>query len=138
MWSLGILLLELCTGDTIFPTDDAKFFMAVQAFDEPFPEWMLENAVVIGQGTEHDKLAYFRRKGEKQIEFQPFEISIELNSLLESLKRDKRSILGKRCDSEDCELLFQLILDCLRVDPMERISSLAALVHPLFDVNLTI
>ncbi|KAH9761031.1 serine/threonine-protein kinase AFC3 [Citrus sinensis] len=122
MWSVGCILVELCTGEALFQThENLEHLAMMERALGPLPEHMIRRA---SRGTEK----YFRRGS--RLNWPEGAVSRESIKAVKKLDRLKNmvSLHVDRARSTLTDLLHGL----LRYDPSERLTARQALNHPFF------
>ncbi|KAL1833161.1 hypothetical protein DCAR_0103226 [Daucus carota subsp. sativus] len=125
MWSIGCILVELCSGEALFQTHENLEHLAMmeKVLGRPLPEHMIQRA---DRGSEK----YFRRHRLNWPEGAVSRESIKSVKKLDSLKNMLSPYL--ECSrSSFIDLLHQL----LKFDPKERLTARDALGHPFFQTS---
>ncbi|KAK9208031.1 hypothetical protein WN944_000383 [Citrus x changshan-huyou] len=122
MWSVGCILVELCTGEALFQThENLEHLAMMERALGPLPEHMIRRA---SRGTEK----YFRRGS--RLNWPEGAVSRESIKAVKKLDRLKNmvSLHVDRARSTLTDLLHGL----LGYDPSERLTARQALNHPFF------
>ncbi|KAK6140665.1 hypothetical protein DH2020_025599 [Rehmannia glutinosa] len=121
IWSVGCILVELCTGEALFQThENLEHLAMMERVLGPLPEHMTRRA---NRGAEK----YFRRSRLNWPEGAVSRDSIRAVRKLDQLK----NLVSRHVDSSRGALV-NLLHGLLKFDPSERITARQALDHPFF------
>ncbi|KAK4579529.1 hypothetical protein RGQ29_029268 [Quercus rubra] len=114
LWSLGCILVELCSGEVLFPNDSIVMILArMIGMLGPIDLEMLE------QGQETDK--YFTQ------EYDLYHINEETNQLEYIIPES--SVLEHRLQGTD-DMFIDFVRNLLEINPKQRPTAVEALEHP--------
>ncbi|XP_030929826.1 serine/threonine-protein kinase ppk15 isoform X3 [Quercus lobata] len=114
LWSLGCILVELCSGEVLFPNDSIVMILArMIGMLGPIDLEMLE------QGQETDK--YFTQ------EYDLYQINEETNQLEYIIPES--SLLEHRLQGTD-DMFIDFVRNLLEINPKQRPTAVEALEHP--------
>lgn len=114
LWSLGCILVELCSGEVLFPNDSIVMILArMIGMLGPIDLEMLE------QGQETDK--YFTQ------EYDLYHINEETNQLEYIIPES--SLLEHRLQDTD-DMFIDFVRNLLQINPKQRPTAVEALEHP--------
>ncbi|KAH6757620.1 hypothetical protein C2S51_038768 [Perilla frutescens var. frutescens] len=121
IWSVGCILVELCTGEALFQThENLEHLAMMERVLGPLPEHMLKKA---SKGAEK----YFRRSRLNWPEGAVSRDSIRAVRKLDLLK----NLISRHVDSPRSSLV-NLLHGLLKFEPSERLTARQALEHPFF------
>ncbi|XP_031405116.1 serine/threonine-protein kinase AFC3 isoform X2 [Punica granatum] len=122
LWSVGCILVELCSGEALFQTHESLEHLAMmERVLGPLPEHMIVRA---SQGAEK----YFRRQSRLNWpEGASSRESIRAVTKLNSLQKLISRYAGPTTSSLSC-----LLQGLLKYEPSERLTAREALSHPFF------
>ncbi|GER40376.1 protein kinase [Striga asiatica] len=121
IWSVGCILIELCTGEVLFQThENLEHLAMMERVLGPLPEHMARKA---NKGAEK----YFRRSRLNWPEGAVSRESIRAVRKLDQLK----NLVSRHVDSSRSALV-NLLHGLLKFDPSERLTAREALEHPFF------
>ncbi|CAI0441288.1 unnamed protein product [Linum tenue] len=121
IWSVGCILVELCTGGALFQThENLEHLAMMERVLGPLPEHMISKA---NRGAEK----YFRRTRLNWPEGAVSRESIRAVRKLDNLKE-----MVYRHTESSRTLLVDLLRGLLKYDPSERLTARDALGHPFF------
>ncbi|CAI0441528.1 unnamed protein product [Linum tenue] len=121
IWSVGCILVELCTGGALFQThENLEHLAMMERVLGPLPEHMISKA---NRGAEK----YFRRTRLNWPEGAVSRESIRAVRKLDNLKE-----MVYRHTESSRTLLVDLLRGLLKYDPSERLTARDALDHPFF------
>ncbi|KAK8496140.1 hypothetical protein V6N11_061472 [Hibiscus sabdariffa] len=122
MWSVGCILIELCTGEALFQThENLEHLAMMERVLGPLPEHMIRRA---NRGAEK----YFRRGS--RLNWPEGAVSRESIRAVKKLDRLK-NMLSQHVESSRYSLA-DLLEGLLKYDPSERLTARQALNHPFF------
>ncbi|XP_051151454.1 serine/threonine-protein kinase AFC3-like isoform X3 [Andrographis paniculata] len=122
LWSVGCILVELCTGEALFQThENLEHLAMMERVLGSLPEHMIRKA---NKGAEK----YFRRSRLNWPEGAVSRESIRAVRRLDQLK----NLVARHVDSSRSSLV-DLLYGLLKFDPRERLTARQALRHPFFD-----
>ncbi|KAK8645144.1 hypothetical protein V6N13_118993 [Hibiscus sabdariffa] len=122
LWSVGCILIELCTGEALFQThENLEHLAMMERVLGPLPEHMIRRA---NRGAEK----YFRRGS--RLNWPEGAVSRESIRAVKKLDRLK-NMLSQHVESSRYSLA-DLLEGLLKYDPSERITARQALNHPFF------
>ncbi|XP_020550307.1 serine/threonine-protein kinase AFC3 isoform X3 [Sesamum indicum] len=120
IWSVGCILVELCTGEALFQThENLEHLAMMERVLGPLPEHMIRRA----EGAKK----YFRRSRLNWPEGAVSRESIRAVRKLDQLK----NLVSRHVDSSRSSLV-NLLHGLLKFDPSERLTARQALEHPFF------
>ncbi|EEF45929.1 serine/threonine-protein kinase AFC3 isoform X2 [Ricinus communis] len=126
LWSVGCILVELCSGEALFQThENLEHLAMMERVLGPLPDHMIRNA---NRGAE----IYFR--GASRLNWPEGAVSRESIRAVKKLDRLKDMISQQVERSRT--LLIELLHGLLKYEPSERLTAQQALNHPFFK-NLT-
>ncbi|OMO61870.1 hypothetical protein CCACVL1_23202 [Corchorus capsularis] len=126
LWSIGCILIELCTGAALFQThENLEHLAMMERVLGPLPEHMIRRA---NRGAEK----YFRRGS--RLNWPEGAVSRESIRAVKKLDRLK-NIVSQHVDSSR-NSLSDLLEGLLKYDPSERLTARQALNHPFFKNEL--
>ena len=121
VWSIGCIVVELLSGDLLFPThSDPEHLVMIEKNSGAFPGWMVAKAAssglrrLWGRGTD-----ICEEEADRQLEHW------------ENIRGFK--VAGERVGEGH---LGDLVGRCLEIDPNRRITCAAALRHPFFQQRI--
>ncbi|KAL9176884.1 hypothetical protein ABFS82_01G024300 [Erythranthe guttata] len=121
IWSIGCILVELCTGEALFQThENLEHLAMMERVLGPLPEHIIRRA---NRGAEK----YFKRSRLNWPEGAVSRDSIRAVRKLDPLK----NLVSRHVDSSRSALL-NLLHGLLKFDPSERLTPRQALEHPFF------
>ncbi|XP_042039293.1 serine/threonine-protein kinase AFC3-like isoform X1 [Salvia splendens] len=121
IWSVGCILMELCTGEALFQThENLEHLAMMERVLGPLPEHMIQKAT---KGAEK----YFRRSRLNWPEGAVSRDSIRAVRKLDLLK----NLVSRHADSPRSSLV-NLLHGLLKFEPSERLTAREALEHPFF------
>ncbi|XP_057799579.1 serine/threonine-protein kinase AFC3 isoform X2 [Salvia miltiorrhiza] len=121
IWSVGCILVELCTGEALFQThENLEHLAMMERVLGPLPEHMIEKAT---KGAEK----YFRRSRLNWPEGAVSRDSIRAVRKLDLLK----NLVSRHAHSSRSSLV-NLLHGLLKFEPSERLTARQALEHPFF------
>eukprot|EP00268_Persea_americana_P006329 TRINITY_DN1229_c0_g1_i18.p1 TRINITY_DN1229_c0_g1~~TRINITY_DN1229_c0_g1_i18.p1 ORF type:complete len:326 (-),score=49.19 TRINITY_DN1229_c0_g1_i18:434-1411(-) len=121
MWSVGCILVELCSGEALFQThENLEHLAMMEKVLGPLPEHMIRTA---SRGTEK----YFRQG---RLNWPGGAVSRESIRAVKKLNRLK-DLVSQHVDKSKT-FLTDLLQGLLRFDPSERLTAQEALNHPFF------
>ncbi|CAK9164511.1 unnamed protein product [Ilex paraguariensis] len=121
LWSVGCILVELCSGDMLFQThENLEHLAMMERVLGPLPEHMIRST---NQGTEK----YFR-----QSRLNWPEGAVSRESIRAVKKLDPLKILIPQQVESSRSSLIDLLYGLLKFDPSERLTARQALDHPFF------
>ncbi|KAJ6915046.1 hypothetical protein NC651_017124 [Populus alba x Populus x berolinensis] len=122
LWSIGCILVELCSGEALFQThENLEHLAMMERVLGPLPEHMILKA---NRGAEK----YFRRGS--RLNWPEGAVSRESIRAVKKLDRLKLMI-SQNVDSSRSPLI-DLLHGLLKYDPSERLTAWQALNHPFF------
>lgn len=122
IWSVGCILVELCTGEALFQThDNLEHLAMMERVLGPLPEHMIRKA-------SKDAEKYFRRSHLNWPEGAVSRESIRAVRKLDQLKK----LVSQHVDSSRSSLV-NLLHGLLKFEPSERLTAQQALDHPFFN-----
>ncbi|XP_057957386.1 serine/threonine-protein kinase AFC3 isoform X1 [Malania oleifera] len=122
LWSVGCILVELCSGEALFQThENLEHLAMMERVLGPLPEHMIRRA---NRGAEK----YFRRG--YRLNWPEGAVSRESIRAVKKLDRLK-DMISQRVDRSR-SLLTELLFGLLKFDPSERLTARQALNHPFF------
>ncbi|KAG6770654.1 hypothetical protein POTOM_026343 [Populus tomentosa] len=122
LWSIGCILVELCSGEALFQThENLEHLAMMERVLGPLPEHMILKA---NRGAEK----YFRRGS--RLNWPEGAVSRESIRAVKKLDRLKLMI-SQNVDSSRSSLI-DLLHGLLKYDPSERLTAWQALNHPFF------
>ncbi|KAG6772722.1 hypothetical protein D5086_013827 [Populus alba] len=122
LWSIGCILVELCSGEALFQThENLEHLAMMERVLGPLPEHMILKA---NRGAEK----YFRRGS--RLNWPEGAVSRESIRAVKKLDRLKLMI-SQNIDSSRSSLI-DLLHGLLKYDPSERLTAWQALNHPFF------
>ncbi|KAF9681153.1 hypothetical protein SADUNF_Sadunf06G0195900 [Salix dunnii] len=122
LWSIGCILVELCSGEALFQThENLEHLAMMERVLGPLPEHMILRA---NRGAEK----YFRRGS--RLNWPEGAVSRESIRAVKKLDRLKLMI-SQHGDSSRSSLI-DLVHGLLKYDPSERLTAWQALNHPFF------
>ncbi|XVE71077.1 hypothetical protein DITRI_Ditri10aG0121200 [Diplodiscus trichospermus] len=122
LWSVGCILIELCTGEALFQThENLEHLAMMERVLGPIPEHMIQRA---NRGAEK----YFR-KGSR-LNWPEGAVSRESIRAVKKLDRPK-NMVSQHVESSRYTLV-DLLEGLLKYDPSERLTARQALNHPFF------
>ncbi|KAL2346887.1 hypothetical protein Fmac_000887 [Flemingia macrophylla] len=122
LWSVGCILIELCSGETLFQThENLEHLAMMERVLGPIPEHMIRRA---NKGAEK----YFKR--EWRLRWPEGAVSRESINAVKKLGHLK-DIVSCNVDSSRASLT-DLLSGLLTYDPTERLTARQALDHPFF------
>ncbi|XP_024985456.1 serine/threonine-protein kinase AFC3 isoform X1 [Cynara cardunculus var. scolymus] len=123
MWSVGCILVELCSGEALFQThENLEHLAMMERVLGPLPEHMVRRA---NRGAEK----YFRRSRLNWPEGAVSRESIRAVRKLDRLKNMISQYVPVGCSRSS---IVDLLYGLLEFDPAERITARQALDHPFF------
>ncbi|KAJ7966004.1 Protein kinase [Quillaja saponaria] len=126
LWSVGCILVELCSGGALFQThENVEHLAMMERVLGPLPEHMIRRA---NRGAEK----YFRQGS--RLNWPEGAVSRESIKAVRKLPRLK-DLISQNVDSSKSSLA-DLLHGLLKYDPSERLTARQALDHPFFN-NLT-
>ncbi|XP_042003468.1 serine/threonine-protein kinase AFC3-like isoform X1 [Salvia splendens] len=121
IWSVGCILVELCTGEALFQThENLEHLAMMERVLGPLPEHMIQKAT---KGAEK----YFRGSRLNWPEGAVSRDSIRAVRKLDLLK----NLVSRHADSSRSSLV-NLLHGLLKFEPSERLTAREALEHPFF------
>ncbi|XP_022864148.1 serine/threonine-protein kinase AFC3 isoform X5 [Olea europaea var. sylvestris] len=121
IWSIGCILVELCTGEVLFQThENLEHLAMMERVLGPLPEHMIRRA---NRGAEK----YFKQSRLNWPEGAVSRESIRAVRKLDQLK----NLISRHADSSKSSLV-DLLHGLLKFDPRERFTAWQALKHPFF------
>lgn len=122
LWSIGCILVELCSGEMLFQThDNLEHLAMMERVLGPLPENMVRNA-------SRDLEKYFRRGS--RLNWPAGAVSRESIRAVNKLDQLKNLVL-RHVESSRTNLV-DLLHGLLKFDPSERLTARQALDHPFF------
>ncbi|XVE97529.1 hypothetical protein REPUB_Repub03eG0027300 [Reevesia pubescens] len=122
LWSVGCILIELCTGEALFQThENLEHLAMMERVLGPLPEHMIRRA---NRGAEK----YFRRGS--RLNWPAGAVSRESIRAVKKLDRLK-NMVSQHVESSIYSLA-DLLEGLLKYDPSERLTARQALNHPFF------
>ncbi|GLU01402.1 hypothetical protein SLE2022_187110 [Rubroshorea leprosula] len=122
LWSVGCILIELCTGEALFQThENLEHLAMMERVLGPLPEHMIQRA---NRGAEK----YFRRGS--RLNWPEGAVSRESIRAVKKLDRLK-DMVSQHTESSR-HSLTDLLSGLLKYDPSERLTAHQALEHPFF------
>ncbi|KAF8670925.1 hypothetical protein HU200_050192 [Digitaria exilis] len=122
IWSVGCILVELCSGEALFQThENLEHLAMMERVLGPIPEHMIRKASSSAQ-------KYFRRA--TRLNWPEGAVSRE--SIRAVRKLDRLKDLVSRNADHSRAALVDLLHGLLRFEPSERLSAQEALDHPFF------
>ncbi|PON76478.1 Serine/threonine protein kinase [Parasponia andersonii] len=122
MWSLGCILVELCSGDALFQThENLEHLAMMERVLGPLPEHMIQRA---NRGAEK----YFKRG--TRLNWPEGAVSRESIRAVKKLDCLKE-LVSQHVESSRSSLI-DLLHGLLKYDPSERLTARQALDHPFF------
>ncbi|XP_052884325.1 serine/threonine-protein kinase AFC3-like isoform X2 [Gossypium arboreum] len=122
LWSVGCILIELCTGEALFQThENLEHLAMMERVLGPLPEHMIRRA---NRGAEK----YFRRGS--RLNWPEGAVSRESIRAVRKLDRLK-NIVSRYVESSRYSLA-DMLEGLLKYDPSERLTARQALNHPFF------
>ncbi|KAE9587028.1 hypothetical protein Lal_00004343 [Lupinus albus] len=122
LWSIGCILIELCSGEALFQThENLEHLAMMERVLGPLPEHMARRS---NRGAEK----YFRRSS--RLNWPQGAVSRESIRAVKKLDHLK-DIVSRHVDSSRSSLT-DLLHGLLRYDPSERLTARQALDHPFF------
>ncbi|POO03903.1 Serine/threonine protein kinase [Trema orientale] len=122
MWSLGCILVELCSGDALFQThENLEHLAMMERVLGPLPEHMIQRA---NRGAEK----YFKRGA--RLNWPEGAVSRESIRAVKKLDCLKE-LVSQHVESSRASLI-DLLHGLLKYDPSERLTARQALDHPFF------
>ncbi|KAH1067374.1 hypothetical protein J1N35_032361 [Gossypium stocksii] len=122
LWSVGCILIELCTGEALFQThENLEHLAMMERVLGPLPEHMIRRA---NRGAEK----YFRRGS--RLNWPEGAVSRESIRAVRKLDRLKNMV--SRYVESSRYSLADLLEGLLKYDPSERLTACQALNHPFF------
>ncbi|XP_042482117.1 serine/threonine-protein kinase AFC3 [Macadamia integrifolia] len=122
LWSVGCILVELCSGEALFQThENLEHLAMMERVLGPLPEHMVRRA---SRGAEK----YFRRGA--RLNWPEGAVSRESIRAVKKLDRLK-IMVSQRVVSSRASLI-DLLYGLLKFDPRERLTARQALNHPFF------
>ncbi|XP_044464000.1 serine/threonine-protein kinase AFC3 isoform X3 [Mangifera indica] len=122
MWSVGCILIELCTGEALFQThENLEHLAMMERVLGPIPEHMIRRA---SRGSEK----YFRRGS--RLNWPEGAVSRESIRAVRKLDNLK-NMVSLHVDSSRSTFI-DLLHGLLKFDPLERLTARQALNHPFF------
>ncbi|XP_057434655.1 serine/threonine-protein kinase AFC3 isoform X3 [Lotus japonicus] len=122
LWSIGCILIELCTGEALFQThENLEHLAMMERVLGPLPEHMVRRS---NRGAEK----YFKRGS--RLKWPEGAVSRESINAVKRLGHLK-DIVSRHVDSSRF-LLTDLLHGLLTYDPTERLTARQALDHPFF------
>ncbi|TYI25494.1 hypothetical protein ES332_A05G054100v1 [Gossypium tomentosum] len=122
LWSVGCILIELCTGEALFQThENLEHLAMMERVLGPLPEHMIRRA---NRGAEK----YFRRGS--RLNWPEGAVSRESIRAVRKLDRLK-NIVSQYVESSRYSLA-DMLEGLLKYDPSERLTARQALNHPFF------
>ncbi|XP_021275661.1 serine/threonine-protein kinase AFC3 isoform X2 [Herrania umbratica] len=122
LWSVGCILIELCTGEALFQThENLEHLAMMERVLGPLPEHMIGKA---NRGAEK----YFRRGS--RLNWPEGAVSRESIRAVKKLDRLK-NMVSQHVESSRYSL-EELLEGLLKYDPSERLTAHQALNHPFF------
>ncbi|KAL5558787.1 hypothetical protein UlMin_034998 [Ulmus minor] len=126
MWSIGCILVELCSGEALFQThENLEHLAMMERVLGPLPEHMIQRA---NRGAEK----YFKRG--TRLNWPEGAVSRESIRAVKRLNSLKDLISGLVYPSRSLSSLIDLLYRLLKFDPSERITARQALDHPFFKI----
>ncbi|KAI8559237.1 hypothetical protein RHMOL_Rhmol04G0157000 [Rhododendron molle] len=124
LWSIGCILVELCSGEALFQThENLEHLAMMERVLEPLPEHMVQKA---DRGAEK----YFRRGS--RLNWPEGAISRESIRAVNKMDRLK-NLVSQHVVGASRFSLIDLLHGLLKFDPSERITVRDALNHPFFE-----
>ncbi|KAL0330766.1 UNVERIFIED_CONTAM: Serine/threonine-protein kinase AFC3 [Sesamum angustifolium] len=121
IWSVGCILVELCTGEALFQThENLEHLAMMERVLGPLPEHMIRRA-------DRGAKKYFRRSRLNWPEGAVSRESIRAVRKLDQLK----NLVSRHVNSSRSSLV-NLLHGLLKFDPSERLTARQALEHPFF------
>ncbi|KAK4388873.1 Serine/threonine-protein kinase AFC3 [Sesamum angolense] len=121
IWSIGCILVELCTGEALFQThENLEHLAMMERVLGPLPEHMIRRA-------DRGAKKYFRRSRLNWPEGAVSRESIRAVRKLDQLK----NLVSRHVNSSRSSLV-NLLHGLLKFDPSERLTARQALEHPFF------
>ncbi|CAH9106253.1 unnamed protein product [Cuscuta epithymum] len=125
LWSVGCILVELCTGESLFQThDNLEHLAMMERVLGPLPDHMVQQA---NRGAEK----YFKRS---RLNWPQGAVSRESIRSVKKLDRLQDLVL-RQVESSRSSLsssLIDLLQGLLKFDPSKRLTAKEALNHPFF------
>ncbi|XP_020241089.1 serine/threonine-protein kinase AFC3 isoform X2 [Asparagus officinalis] len=123
LWSIGCILVELCSGEALFQThENLEHLAMMERVLGPIPEHMIRNANC-------SAAKYFRRGS--RLNWPEGAVSRESIRAVRKLDRLKDLVL-RHVDYYSGALLADLLYGLLKFEPSERLAAREALDHPFF------
>ena len=127
IWSLGCILVELYTGELVFPTyNNQEHLSLIEKTCGHYPNWMIKNA-----GKEEIKNLFVdctRHKGDKVLDIRRCDNYEEVKKALLNQRTLEESISPKHSN------FFKFIQYLMKIDPKKRPSAKEALNHQFFKI----
>ncbi|CAL4948975.1 unnamed protein product [Urochloa decumbens] len=122
IWSVGCILVELCSGEALFQThENLEHLAMMERVLGPIPEHMIRKASSSAQ-------KYFRRA--TRLNWPEGAVSRE--SIRAVRKLDRLKDLVSRSADQSRAVLADLLQGLLRFEPSDRLTAQEALDHPFF------
>ncbi|XP_028107815.1 serine/threonine-protein kinase AFC3 isoform X2 [Camellia sinensis] len=123
LWSIGCILVELCSGEALFQThENLEHLAMMERVLGPLPAHMVRNA---NRGAEK----YFRRGS--RLNWPEGAVSRESIRAVNKLDRLKKLVL-QHVECFRASSLIDLLHGLLKFDPSRRLTAWQALDHPFF------
>ena len=127
IWSLGCILVELYTGELVFPTyNNQEHLSLIEKTCGHYPNWMIKNA-----GKEEIKNLFVdctKHKGDKVLDIRRCDNYEEVKKALLNQRTLEESISPKHSN------FFKFIQYLMKIDPKKRPSAKEALNHQFFKI----
>ncbi|KAM7459406.1 hypothetical protein LguiA_036400 [Lonicera macranthoides] len=122
IWSVGCILVELCSGEALFQThENLEHLAMMERVLGPLPEHMIRKA---NRGAEK----YFRRS---RLNWPEGAVSRESIRAVKKIDRLK-NMISENAVGRSRSCLIELLHGLLKFDPSERLTARQALDHPFF------
>ncbi|RXH72626.1 hypothetical protein DVH24_012310 [Malus domestica] len=126
LWSIGCILIELCSGEALFQThENLEHLAMMERILGPLPQHMTQKA-------NHGAEKYFRRGA--RLNWPLGAVSRESIRAVKKLDCLKDLILRLVGSSKASSYLTDLLYGLLKYDPSERLTARQALDHPFFKI----
>ncbi|KAM0973692.1 hypothetical protein ACFX2C_016982 [Malus domestica] len=126
LWSIGCILIELCSGEALFQThENLEHLAMMERILGPLPQHMTRKA-------NHGAEKYFRRGA--RLNWPLGAVSRESIRAVKKLDCLKDLILRLVGSSKASSYLTDLLYGLLKYDPSERLMARQALDHPFFKI----
>eukprot|EP01018_Ginkgo_biloba_P011418 Gb_04190 [translate_table: standard] len=123
IWSVGCILVELCSGETLFQThENLEHLAMMERVLGPLPRHMIMKA-------DRQSAKYFRHR--RRLDWPEGAGSRESIKAVKKLPQ-LRNLVMRHVD-HSASALIDLLEGLLRFDPSERLEARQALNHPFFD-----